>query len=119
MKSDTLVGLQNPNGSSDLLTELQNSEARFKAMFETSAVGIGIMGLDRRIIDANSAMCKMLGIPCKDLIGQTPKIATYPEDYQQSTAEWENLITGKKDYYWSERGKFLGARDNECCARCE
>ncbi len=30
-------------------------------MFETSAVGIGIMGLDRKIISANPAMCRMLG----------------------------------------------------------
>ena len=103
MKLGSSVTLKNPNSPSSLLTELQHSEARFKAMFETSAVGIGIMGLDRKIIDANPAMCQMLGISHEEIIGQSPKVATYPEDYIQSTSEWEELLTGKRDYFWSER----------------
>ena len=39
--------------------ELQQSEARFRAIFENAAVGIGILGLDRRVIDANPALCRM------------------------------------------------------------
>jgi len=103
MKPGSSVALKKPNSPSSLLTELQHSEARFKAMFETSAVGIGIMGLDRKIIDANPAMCQMLGISHEEIIGQSPKVATYPEDYLQSTAEWEELLAGKRDYFWSER----------------
>ncbi len=103
MKPGLSSELKNPNSPSSLLTELQHSEARFKAMFETSAVGIGIMGLDRKIIDANPAMCQMLGISHEEIIGQSPQVATYPEDYIQSTAEWEELLAGKRDYFWSER----------------
>jgi PAS domain S-box-containing protein len=91
------------NLPSNLLKELQKSEARFKAMFETSAVGIGIMGLDRKIIDANPAMCRMLEMSREELIGQTPQVATYPDDYPQSTNEFQQLISGEKEYYWSER----------------
>ena len=41
------------------IDELNHPEATFQAMFENSAVGIGIMGLDRKIIDANPAICRM------------------------------------------------------------
>lgn len=84
-------------------SELQQSEARFRAMFENAAVGIGVMSLDRTILDANPAMCRMLGLARDELIGNSPIIATYPEDFPQSTQEYYELITGKRNYYWSER----------------
>jgi PAS domain S-box-containing protein len=83
--------------------ELSVSEARFRAMFDSSAAGMGIMSLDRKIIDANPAMCKMLGRTRDELIGQTPALATYPADYQQSTQDFQDLMAGKIDHYWSER----------------
>lgn len=83
--------------------ERQLSDARFRAMFETSAVGIGIMDLDRKIVDANPAMCQMFGRSLEEFTGQTPAIATYPEDYPRSTQEFEELLTGKRLYYFDER----------------
>jgi PAS domain S-box-containing protein len=103
MKTSPLVGSAKLTGSSDLQAELHLSEARFRTMFETSAVGIGMMTLDRKIIDANPAMCRMLGMSREELVGQTPKMATYPEDFIQSTAEFEQLLSGEKDYFWTER----------------
>ena len=75
--------------------ELSVSEARFRAVFDSSAVGIGIMGLDRRIIEANPAMCKMLGRSAEELVGETPALATFPDDYPQSTKEFQELLAGK------------------------
>src|SRR6266496_2245592 len=49
--------------------ELQQSEERFRAMFEHSAVGIGIMGLDRRVIDANPAICRIYSRTREEMIG--------------------------------------------------
>jgi PAS domain S-box-containing protein len=89
--------------SFDLLAELHTSEARFRTMFETSAVGIGMLSLDRKIIDANPAMCRMLGMTREELIGQTPQQATHPEDFIQSTVEFEQLLSGRNDYFWTER----------------
>ena len=84
-------------------TELARSEARFRAMFENSASGIGLMGLDRKIIDANPAMCAMLGRTREELIGQTPALATYPEDYANSSEQFAGLISGELDHYITER----------------
>ena len=85
------------------LDDLQQSEARFRAMFNTAAVGIGIMSLERRIIDANPAMCRMLGMTREEIIGQTPVIVTHPEDYTSSTRSFEDLVAGRQEYYWAER----------------
>lgn len=79
------------------------SEARFRAMFDTAAVGIGLMSLDRRVTDANAALCRMFGLSREELIGQTPLIVTHPDDYPESTSSHEELLAGKKDYYWAER----------------
>ncbi len=60
---------------------LSKSESRFKAMFETSAVGIGILGLDRKLMDANPAMCNILGYTVEELVGRSPASLTYPEEF--------------------------------------
>jgi len=78
-------------------------DARFRVMFDTAAVGIGMMGLDRKLIDANPALCKMFGLPREELIGQTPVVVTFPEDYQASTNQFRDLLSGKVDSFWGER----------------
>lgn len=93
----------NNNFSARSIEELKRSEATFRAMFETSAVGIGILGLDRKIIDANPAMCAMFGRTREQFIGLTPADATLPEDYPKSLEEFQELLDGKREYYWDER----------------
>ncbi len=84
-------------------TELRQSEARFKAMFENSAVGMGLMSLDRIVLDSNPAMCAMLGYERSELIGKSPAMVTYPDDFGSSTELFEQLLSGEKTYYVTER----------------
>jgi PAS domain S-box-containing protein len=83
--------------------EITQSEARFRAIFEDAALGIGILGLDRRLIDANPALCRMYGLTRDELIGHTPEIVTHPDDYSQSTNDFQLFLSGKIDYYQGER----------------
>lgn len=80
-----------------------SSDATFRAMFENSAVGIGIMGLDRKIIEANPAMCRMLGVSGAEIVGQTPEAVTYQEDFPEATESFRELLIGKRESYWAER----------------
>jgi PAS domain S-box-containing protein len=82
---------------------LTQSEARFRTMFETSGVGIGIMGLDRKVIEANPALCQMYGYTCEELIGQTSALVTHPDDMQRSNQYLQDLLEGKYDHYTDER----------------
>ena len=88
---------------SQSIEELKNSEATFRAMFETSAVGIGSMGLDHRINDVNPAICRIFGRTCEQFIGLAPAVATFPEDYPKSDEKFQELLDGKHEYAWDER----------------
>jgi PAS domain S-box-containing protein len=83
--------------------ELKKSEATFRAMFETSVVGIGIMGLDRKIRDANPSICRMFGYERDEFIGMEPVQATYAEDFTKSSAQFRELLEGQRESVQDER----------------
>ncbi len=97
---------RNKNADDPVLQEGERfdfSEARFRTIFDTAAVGIGMLSLDRKLIDANPAFCRMFGMAREELIGHTPAIITYPEDFSQSTQQFHDLLSGRQDYFWGER----------------
>ena len=99
-----------------LLTELQESEARFRALFENSAVGIGLMGLDRVLLDMNPAACRMFGLSREELIGKTPIPFTHPDDQAESNQKYQDLLAGKIDHYVSER-RYIRNNGEVFCAQ--
>lgn len=82
---------------------LAESEARFRTMFETSAIGIGIMGLDRKVININPALCEMYGYTCEELIGQTSALVVHPDDYTRAAQSLQDLVAGKVNQFSDER----------------
>jgi PAS domain S-box-containing protein len=84
-------------------SELRQSEARFKAIFENSAVGMGLMSTNRIVLDSNPAMCAMLGYTREELVGQSPEMVTYPDDFSGSTEQFKQLLAGEISHYVSER----------------
>jgi PAS domain S-box-containing protein len=85
------------------IEDLQQSEARFRTMFDTAAVGIGTMSLDRKVLDANPALCRMFGMSREELLGQTPVIVTHPEDYPNSLQLYAKLLSGEQNYFNVDR----------------
>jgi PAS domain S-box-containing protein len=83
--------------------QLSVAEARFQSMFDAAAIGIGIMGLDHRIIDANPAICRMFGRSREELIGMLAAEATYPEDMHRSNELHNVLANGEQDSYEVDR----------------
>ncbi|HRJ58930.1 MAG TPA: PAS domain S-box protein [Anaerolineales bacterium] len=85
------------------LEDLRESEARFRAMFEHSAIGIGIMGLDRKVTAMNPAICKMFGYEAHELLGRTPVFVTHPDDFQESTRQYQDILNDTTDHFTAER----------------
>ena len=83
--------------------ELSVSNARFQAMFNDAAVGMGIMGLDRRIIDANPALCHMYGWTREELIGMNAADVTVPEDNALAAELFNQLLAGQRSSYQVDR----------------
>lgn len=82
---------------------LAESEARFRTMFDTAAVGIGLLGLDRRVIDVNESLCRMYGRTREELLGQTPALVSHPDDFERASQQHRDLLAGKFDHYFDER----------------
>jgi PAS domain S-box-containing protein len=83
--------------------ELDESQNRFHAIFETAAVGIGMLSLERKLLDANQALCQMFGMSYDELIGRNPLTVTDIRDHAASTQQFYDLLSGKQDTYWGER----------------
>lgn len=72
-------------------------------MFEHSAIGIGIMGLDRKVTAMNPAICKMFGYEAHELLGRTPVFVTHPDDFQESTRQYQDILNDTTDHFTAER----------------
>ena len=83
--------------------ELEQSEARFRAMFENAAIGIGLIGLDRRPLEVNAALVKMTGYSAEELYHMTGADLSYQEDTEVGIPELQEVIAGKLDTYQIEK----------------
>ncbi|RED97466.1 PAS domain S-box-containing protein [Marinoscillum furvescens DSM 4134] len=67
--------------------ELQNSESKFRTLFEQATDGILIIDEAGRIIDANTSMCKLCSMPLNTLI-QTPLKSLLSPIAKELKANW-------------------------------
>ncbi len=83
---------------------LRHSEARFRAIFDSSGIGIELADLDGQIVDSNPALCTMLGYSREEQ--QCSLLAyTHPDD-RTANLEFEELLAGVRDHYEMEK-RFL------------
>jgi PAS domain S-box-containing protein len=89
-------------------------ELRFQAMFEGAAIGIGICGLEGRILEANPALSRMLGYSAEelagthagDLFGEFPREIgreIYPSNLSPDERWLEELMRGERGSIESEK----------------
>jgi len=60
--------------------ELRESEQRFRQVFNEGPLGIALVDLDSRIVDANRALCHFVGRTRDQLVGATFASCAHPED---------------------------------------
>lgn len=73
---------------------LRQSEARFRAIFERSSVGIGLIDMKAQIVDTNPALCQMLGYSREELCGQ--RFINYIAHQRGDLALYKQLISGMR-----------------------
>jgi PAS domain S-box-containing protein len=59
---------------------LQESEERFRRVFEEGPLGLALVGKDYRFLKVNSSLCEMVGYPEVELIRKTFTDITHPDD---------------------------------------
>lgn len=70
---------------------LRKTEAQFRAIFELSSVGIGLVDMKAQIVDANPALCQMLGYQREELSGK--RFTDYIRQQRGDVERYKQLIS--------------------------
>jgi PAS domain S-box-containing protein len=82
---------------------LRASEARWRSMFEASAVGIAVMDQDNHFAAANEAFQRMIGYTGEELQSLGPLDITHEDDRETMQEMLEHVQSGKPEDYHSEK----------------
>ncbi|HKB36008.1 MAG TPA: PAS domain S-box protein [Gemmataceae bacterium] len=82
---------------------LRQSEARFRTIFESTAVGILVTDRQWRILDCNPAFVRLLGYDKSELLGRRVEEITHPEDAARSAAPFVELVLGLCTHFELEK----------------
>jgi diguanylate cyclase (GGDEF)-like protein/PAS domain S-box-containing protein len=100
------------------LTEIHMHESneQLRAIFENSALGIGVVDLSGKPIKCNNALLNMLGYSFEEISFMTFSDFTYPEDAHLDMELFEELKNKNREFYRIEKryirkdGKIFWAR---------
>lgn len=85
---------------------LQESERRFRAIFDGAGIGIVLMTLEGRFLETNHAFQELLGFDVDALRRMHFKDFTHPEDVPISLNCFQELVSGQRDYYKLDKRYF-------------
>ncbi len=80
----------------------REAEEKLRAIFEAAAVGVAVVDVSQTILDANPALCKMLGYKAEELKGLDWSIVIHSEEVSASKGPYHELLAGLRDNYRSE-----------------
>jgi len=79
------------------------SSQRFIDLFAVTPVGIGLFDESERLVDANDALCDLLGIDLEQLRGMTASALTHPDEPNSWLPSVDTMVTGEGRGYERER----------------
>jgi PAS domain S-box-containing protein/diguanylate cyclase (GGDEF)-like protein len=83
--------------------ELQASEARFRAIFESAAMGCSMVDLEGRYLQSNLALQNILGYSETELLSMTTRHFTHPDDLERDQQLFRELAEGKRTSYETDK----------------
>ena len=101
----------------------REGEARFRAIFEAAAIGIGHFTLAGNLAESNRALEEMLGYSHKELQGMPFARITHRDDVAEDTRLFGEMTSGRRDRYQLEKrylrknGEVMWARLNVSLVR--
>ena len=83
---------------------MSESEARYRAMFESSTVGISETDAEtRQLLRVNQQFAKITGYPAAEVVGKTFLELTHPDDQPRSRESYSGLLRGEIPFYEIEK----------------
>ena len=89
--------------SFSLLERLQRSERRFRAIYESTAMGIGLTDTSGRIVDNNRAFAEMLGRHGEELSGKELSELTAGDESSAGDELFAELVSGARESFALEQ----------------
>ena len=86
-----------------LLAALRRSEGRFRAVYESTAMGIRLTDVDGRIVDANNAFAELVGMRQDEAVGTSVAYGLDEEDASDYLAKFRELASGERDSHELEQ----------------
>ena len=83
--------------------ELHQSEERFRVIFENAGIGIALVGMDRRPLEANAAMVEMTDYSLEEFFQKSGVELSYSEDADIGIPELKDVWDGKLNSYQIEK----------------
>ncbi len=71
----------------------------YEQAFENATRGLGVARPDGSWIKVNQAFCRLTGYEAHELMKQTVKTVTHPDDLERAQGLFDRLIQGKIDSY--------------------
>ncbi|MCJ0875120.1 EAL domain-containing protein [Streptomyces sp. AP-93] len=87
----------------DAQQALHASEARFRAVFEGAAIGIGIADLEGNVLEINDALLQMFGGMDGHVRGRNVSEWSHPDDTPHVWRMYGELVRGERDSYRVEK----------------
>jgi PAS domain S-box-containing protein len=78
---------------------LIESERKFRAIFELSAIGAAVVALDGTWVMVNRRLCEITGYPAHEMVGRTFQSMTYPGDLAANVEMATALLEGLRESY--------------------
>ena len=72
-------------------------------MFENAGIGIALVGMDRRPLEANAALIEMTGYSPEEFFQKSGAELSYPEDANIGIPELKDVLEGKLNSYQIEK----------------
>lgn len=82
---------------------LKESEAKFRAVFDKTAVGMALVDAGGTITRCNPALARMLGYGEDELRGEHFSEVTHPDDVAEDTELFDRLMSGEMDHFKLEK----------------
>jgi two-component system sensor histidine kinase/response regulator len=96
-------------------TELEETQAKFRATFDQSAIGIALVDLAGNKLHVNRKLSELMGYTMDELLTLDFRAITHPEDLANTLVERERLLRGEIPSFQAEH-RFRHGNGSEVCA---
>ncbi len=83
--------------------QLWQEQERFRGAFESSAIGMALVGPDGTFLEVNPSLCELVGYTDTELVGSTFQQITHPDDLESDLVQVGLMLAGEISTYRMEK----------------